>query len=362
MKILIAGGGTGGHLFPALAVAEAFKKRDPGNQIVFAGSRRGLESKFVAREGYELRTIDAGALKGKGVMGKLRSLAAIPNGLWQSWSLLRSVRPALVLGVGGYASGPVVLAAWAAGYRTAIHEQNSFAGLSNRILGRFVDRVFISFEGSADHFPRSKTVLTGNPVRKRLQQGSAPSCREEKKDFTLFIFGGSQGAHRLNQAMEESLPSLKDPQGKTRFIHQTGDLDYDYVRAYYEREGVKAEIHRFIHDMDQAYAAADLILCRAGATTLFELMAVGKAAILVPYPHAANDHQTLNAKALVEAGAALMVADKDMNGQVLSRMVRELKDDPERLKKMGERAAVLAQPRAAEKIVELCYSMVKDES
>jgi UDP-N-acetylglucosamine--N-acetylmuramyl-(pentapeptide) pyrophosphoryl-undecaprenol N-acetylglucosamine transferase len=256
----------------------------------------------------------------------------------------------------------VVLAAWAAGYRTAIHEQNSFAGLSNRILGRFVDRVFISFEGSAAHFPRSKTVLTGNPVRKRLQQGSAPSRREEKKDFTLFIFGGSQGAHRLNQAMEESLPNLKDLRGKMRIIHQTGDLDYDHVRAYYEGEGVRAEVHRFIHDMDQAYAAADLILCRAGATTLFELMAVGKAAILVPYPHAANDHQTLNAKALVEAGAALMVADKDMNGQVLSRLVRELKDDPERLKKMGERAAALAQPRAAEKIVELCYSMVKDES
>jgi UDP-N-acetylglucosamine--N-acetylmuramyl-(pentapeptide) pyrophosphoryl-undecaprenol N-acetylglucosamine transferase len=362
MKILIAGGGTGGHLFPALAVAEAFKERDRSNRIVFAGSRRGLEAKVVAREGYELKTIDAGALKGKGVRGKLRSLAAIPNSLWQSWMLLRSVRPELVLGVGGYASGPVVLAAWAAGYKTAIHEQNSFAGLSNRILGRFVDRVFISFEGSAAHFPRSKTVLTGNPVRRRLRRGSAASLQGEKREFTLFIFGGSQGAHRLNQAMEESLSGLKDLRGKMRIIHQTGDLDYDYVRGYYEREGVTAEVHRFIHDMEQAYAAADLILCRAGATTLFELMAVGKAAILVPYPYAANDHQTLNAKALAEAGAAVTVADGDLSGQVLSRMVRELKDSPERLKKMGERAAVLAQPRAAEKIVDLCYSMVKDES
>jgi UDP-N-acetylglucosamine--N-acetylmuramyl-(pentapeptide) pyrophosphoryl-undecaprenol N-acetylglucosamine transferase len=362
MKILIAGGGTGGHLFPALAVAEAFKERDRSNQVVFVGSRRGLESKFVAREGYELKTIDAGALKGKGLVEKLKSLMAIPSGLWQSWTLLRSFRPELVLGVGGYASGPVVLAAWAAGYKTAIHEQNSFAGLSNRILGRFVDRVFISFEDSAAHFPRPKTVLTGNPVRNRLRQGSAASLRGEKKEFTLFIFGGSQGAHRLNQAMEEGLPDLKGLTGKMGIIHQTGDLDYEYVRGYYEREGVAAEVHRFIHDMDRAYAAADLILCRAGATTLFELMAVGKAAILVPYPHAANDHQTLNAKALVEAGAAFLVADGDLSGQVLSRMVRELKDDPERLKKMGERAAVLAQPRAAEKIVDLCYSMVKDES
>ena len=358
----MAGGGTGGHLFPALAVAEALRERDPANRVVFVGSRRGLESRFVAREGYELQMIDAGALKGRGLMGKARSLAALPRSLVQSWNLLRSVRPDMVLGVGGYASGPVVLAAWAGGYRTAIHEQNTFPGLSNRILGRFVDRVFISFAVSAAHFPRGKTILTGNPVRKRLQQAGAGSRREEGKDFTLFIFGGSQGAHRLNQAMEESLPGLGDLKGEISIIHQTGDLDYEYVRGYYEREGVKAEVHRFIHDMDRAYAEADLILCRAGATTLFELMAVGKPAILVPYPHAANDHQTLNARALVEAGAALRVADGELNGRVLSGLVRELKADPKRLKKMGGRAAGLAQPGAAEKIVDLCYSLVNDES
>jgi UDP-N-acetylglucosamine--N-acetylmuramyl-(pentapeptide) pyrophosphoryl-undecaprenol N-acetylglucosamine transferase len=246
------------------------------------------------------------------------------------------------------------------GYKTAIHEQNSFAGLSNRILGKFVDRVFISFEGSAGQFPRGKTVLTGNPVRKRLRAGASP--RGEKGDFTLFIFGGSQGAHRLNQAMEEALPMLKGPGEKMRLIHQTGDRDYDYVRRTYEREGVPAEVHRFIHDMDRAYAAADLVLCRAGATTLFELMAVGKAAILVPYPYAANDHQAMNARALVEAGAALMVADGDLTGPVLARMVRELRDNPEGLKTMGGRAALLARPRAAEMIVDLCYAMVSDES
>ncbi len=343
-------------------MAEAFQERDRSNRVVFVGSRRGLESKFVAREGFELKTIDAGALKGKGIGGKLKSLAAVPKSLWQSWAVLRSVRPDLVLGVGGYASGPVVLAAWAAGYKTAIHEQNSFAGLSNRILGKFVDRVFISFEDSAGQFPPPKTVLTGNPVRKRFRPGAAVSSPGTTKPFTLFIFGGSQGAHRLNLAMEESLAGLKDLAGKMRIIHQTGDLDYDYVRGYYEREGVTAEVHRFIFDMDQAYAAADLVLCRAGATTLFELMAVGKAAILVPYPYAANDHQTLNARALVEAGAALTVADGDLNGQVLSRMVRELMGSPEKLKQMGGRAAGLAQPRAAEKIVDLCYSMVRDES
>jgi UDP-N-acetylglucosamine--N-acetylmuramyl-(pentapeptide) pyrophosphoryl-undecaprenol N-acetylglucosamine transferase len=361
MKVLIAGGGTGGHLFPALAVAEAFRERDPETQIVFVGSRKGLEASLVARQGYELKAIEVAAWKGKGVVGKLGSLLAIPKSLCQSWRLLRSVQPGLVLGVGGYASGPVVLAAWAMGFRTAIHEQNSFPGLSNRILGRFVDRVFISFEDSGAHFPRRNTALTGNPVRKKLRRASGASQDQGEKDFTLFIFGGSQGAHRLNQAMEESLPHLRDLKGKMRIIHQTGDLDYDYVRTFYQKEGVAAEVHRFVHDMEQAYRVADLILCRAGATTLFELMAMGKAAILVPYPYAANDHQTLNAKALVNAGAALMVANADLNGEVLSRLVRKLKEDPERRKRMGERAAALAQPGAAEKIVDLCYRMVENE-
>jgi UDP-N-acetylglucosamine--N-acetylmuramyl-(pentapeptide) pyrophosphoryl-undecaprenol N-acetylglucosamine transferase len=251
--------------------------------------------------------------------------------------------------------------AWASGYKTAIHEQNAFPGLSNRILGKVVDRVFLSFESSARHFPQSKTVLTGNPVRKRIRQGRlAPAQRAEEK-FTLFIFGGSQGAHHINQAMGESLAHLGDLKSRMRIIHQTGDRDYDEVRQAYEREGVEAEVQRFIQDMDRAYGAADLVLCRAGATTLFELMALGKPAILVPYPYAANDHQTLNAKTLVEAGAALMVADGDLNGLNLSRTLRQLREDREKLKKIGERAVSLAQPRAAEKIVDLCYEMVRDE-
>ncbi|NWF56279.1 MAG: UDP-N-acetylglucosamine--N-acetylmuramyl-(pentapeptide) pyrophosphoryl-undecaprenol N-acetylglucosamine transferase, partial [Syntrophaceae bacterium] len=260
MKVLIAGGGTGGHLFPALAVAEALRERDPATQVVFAGSRKGLEASLVARKGYELKAIEATALKGKGVGGKLASLLTVPQGLWQSGKLLRAVQPALVLGMGGYASGPVVLTAWAMGFRTAIHEQNSFPGLSNRILGRFVDRVFISFEGSGSHFPREKTVLTGNPVRKELLGPKGTSRDGGEKEFTLFIFGGSQGAHRLNQAMEESLPHLGDLKAKMRIIHQTGDRDYDSVRAFYEREHANAEVHRFIHDMERAYRAADLIL------------------------------------------------------------------------------------------------------
>ena len=189
---MIAAGGTGGHLFPALAVAEAFRERDPASEIIFVGSRRGLESSVLAREGYELKTVEAAALKGKRLGGKLVSLTAVPRSLSQSGALLRSFHPSLVLGFGGYASGPVLLTAWAAGYKTAIHEQNVFPGLSNRILGQVVDRVFLSFERSARHFPSSRTRLTGNPVRRSIRQGKRAAPPEGEGKFTLFVFGGSQ--------------------------------------------------------------------------------------------------------------------------------------------------------------------------
>jgi len=352
MKILIAGGGTGGHLFPGLALAEAFKERDPRNEILFVGSRRGLEGSLVEKEGYALKTIDLASLKGKNWFQKIRALFVVPRSLIQAAGVLRAFRPEWVVGVGGYASGPVVLAAWALGYKTFLQEQNVFPGLSNRILGRFVDRAFISFAESAGHFPAGKAVLTGNPVRRRIRAGKGETAPHP---FTLLIFGGSQGAHRLNQVMGTTLPLLKDLQGKIRIIHQTGEKDFPEVREAYQREGFEAEVSPFIYDMDRVYGLADLVLCRAGATTLFELMALGKPAILVPYPHAANDHQTLNAESLVKAGAALRVADGELSPAIVNRHLRELAADPLRLKKMSERASALARPEAAGKIVNLCY-------
>ena len=339
-------------------MAEAFKDREPGNEILFVGSRRGLEASIVAREGYALKTIEGGRVKGKPVWGKLRSLMAVPKSLLQSGSLLRSFKPDIVLGVGGYASGPVVLTAWAMGYPTAIHEQNIFPGLSNRILGRFVDRIFISFADSSRHFSRGKTLLTGNPVRGMIRSPGFLQERKPGAKFTLLIFGGSQGAHHLNQAVEEALIYLREWKERLHIIHQTGEKDYREVQEAYRREEFTAEVYPFIHAMDRAYALADLVLCRAGATTLFELMTTGLPAILVPYPYAANDHQTLNAKTLVDAGAAVLVANGDLTGVHLSRILKELIEDPPRLKKMGERAAALAQPDAAQKIVTLCYEMV----
>lgn len=352
MKILIAGGGTGGHLFPALALAEAFKERDPQSEVLFVGSRRGLEGSLVEKEGFPLKTIDLASLKGKDWLGKIRALFVVPRSLVQAAGVLRGFRPDFVLGVGGYASGPVVLAAWVLGYKTFLQEQNVFPGLSNRILGRFVDRAFISFAESAGHFPKGKAVLTGNPVRRRLRAGIGSAA---SGPFTLLIFGGSQGAHRLNQTMAAALPLLRDLKGKIRFIHQTGEKDFSEVRGAYEREGFEAEVRPFIHDMERVYGLADLVLCRAGATTLFELMALGKPAILVPYPFAANDHQTLNAESLVKAGAAQRVADGELSPETVERLLRELAADPLRLKKMGERALALARPEAAREIVNLCY-------
>lgn len=308
----------------------------------------------MEKEGYALRTLDLASLKGQGWFKKIRALFGVPRSLVQAGGVLRSFGPDFVLGVGGYASGPVVLAAWALGYRTFLQEQNVFPGLSNRLLGRFVDRAFISFAESAGHFPEGKAVLTGNPVRRRL--------RAERKaagagPFTLLVFGGSQGAHRLNQTMTAALPLLRDMKGNLRFIHQTGEKDFPEVRAAYEREGFAAEVRPFIHDMERVYGLADLVLCRAGATTLFELMALGKPAILVPYPFAANDHQTLNAESLVKAGAALRIPDGELTPEIVDLRLRELAADPLRLMEMGERALALARPEAARDIVNLCYEI-----
>jgi UDP-N-acetylglucosamine--N-acetylmuramyl-(pentapeptide) pyrophosphoryl-undecaprenol N-acetylglucosamine transferase len=339
-------------LFPALALAEAFKERDPGNEILFVGSRRGLEGSLVEKEGFPLRTIDLASLKGKSWLQKIRALFGVPRSLYQAAGVLRAFRPDRVVGVGGYASGPVVLAAWALGYKTFLQEQNVFPGLSNRILGRFVDRAFISFAESAGHFPAGKAVLTGNPVRRRIRGGKRAA---PPHPFTLLVFGGSQGAHRLNRVMAEALPLLRDLKGEIRFVHQTGEKDFAEVREAYEREGFEAEVSPFIHDMERVYGLADLVLCRAGATTLFELMAQGKPAILVPYPYAANDHQTLNAESLVKAGAAIRVADGELSPAIVNRRLRELAADPLRLKKMGEQALALARPDAAREIVNHCY-------
>lgn len=313
----------------------------------------------MGKLGFALKTIEVVSLVGQPWGKKIRSLLTICKSLGQSWQLLRSFQPDLVLGMGGYTSGPVVLAAWAMGKRTAIHEQNVIPGLSNKILSKVVDRVFISFPESVHFFPRQKTFCTGNPVRQRFRTPLPLGAGENKGRFTIFLFGGSQGAHRLNKSMAEALTLLNDLREKIHIIHQTGSQDYQQMKEIYGQQGWGAEIYSFLEDIERAYARADLVICRAGASTLFELMAMGKPAILVPFPFAANDHQTLNARTLVKAGAAFLVADREFSGVFLSNLLKKLINDPRPLKEMGKRAASLAKLAAAQNIVEHCYELVR---
>jgi UDP-N-acetylglucosamine--N-acetylmuramyl-(pentapeptide) pyrophosphoryl-undecaprenol N-acetylglucosamine transferase len=352
VRVIIAGGGTGGHLFPGLAVAQEFKKRDAMTEILFVGTAQGIETRAVPAAGFPLELIPVRGLKGRGVRGLLQGLYGIPASFLRSLKILRRFRPDCVLGVGGYASGPLLLAAKTRGIRSAVMEQNLRPGLTNQMLGKIADRVFTAYEGSAKFFPRGRVVETGNPVRWR----KLPVVATDEK-FTLFIFGGSQGARRVNQATVEMLKQLRDMQSSLKVVHQTGALDFEAVRAAYGDLPFEAEVVPFIDRMDLVYARADLVVCRAGAATIAELTVFGKPAVLIPYPYAAYDHQRLNAEALVERGAAEMILDRELDGEKLAARVQALYADRARLAAMAEAAKRLGRPEAAERIVDECYAL-----
>ncbi|MDD5475858.1 MAG: undecaprenyldiphospho-muramoylpentapeptide beta-N-acetylglucosaminyltransferase [Syntrophales bacterium] len=358
VKIIIAGGGTGGHVFPALALADEFLRCSEGNEVLFVGSERGLEAKIMPERGYNLRTISIAGVKGKGLFGSLRGLARIPRSMVQSWLIIREFRPGLVLGVGGYASGPVVMAAHLMGIKTAIAEQNAAPGLANNILGRFANRIFVSFEETKDWFPIRRVIHTGNPVRYGFVTSAAGEKRDEKL-FTILVFGGSQGASGINRLVLEAVPHLLDLKGCLRIIHQTGEAEGGKVAEFYKESGINAEVHSFIDDMPGAYGLADLLVCRAGATSIAEITAAGKAAILIPYPHAAGDHQVLNARVLVNRGAAEMIEEKNCTGEVLSSRLRDLYGNPEKLRDMEKASKALGNPDAAGKIVDYCLELAE---
>ncbi|HEX9445326.1 MAG TPA: undecaprenyldiphospho-muramoylpentapeptide beta-N-acetylglucosaminyltransferase [Candidatus Binatia bacterium] len=354
MRVIVAGGGTGGHLFPGLAVAHEFKKRDPMTEILFVGTALGIESRAVPAAGFPLETIPVRGLKGRGLTGLAQGAYGIPASIFRSLGILRRFRPDCVVGVGGYASGPLLLAAKLKGIRSAVMEQNLRPGLTNRVLGKIVDRVFTAYEASARWFPRGRVVETGNPVRWR----TLPHVAKDAK-FTLLIFGGSQGARRVNQCAVEMLKNLRDMQSALRVVHQTGAADLEWVRTAYRDLPLEAEVMPFIEKMDEAYARADLVLCRAGAATIAELTVFGKPAILVPYPYAAYDHQRLNAEALRDRGAAEMILDRELDGGRLAALVGALYRDRARLAAMAGAARRLGRPEAAEKIVDACYALVQ---
>lgn len=359
MRIVIAGGGTGGHLFPGIAVAEEFMKRDPQNQVIFIGTQRGIEHRLLGPLGYTLKLIDVEGLKGKGMKALLRGAYRIPKSMWQSRGLLRTFSPDMVIGVGGYASGPAVITAWLMGIPTAIAEQNALAGNTNRILGKFVDRVFLTYERSREHFSARKVAVTGNPVRAAFVAGLDRN-RDNKTGLRILIFGGSQGAAAINKTVVAMLPRLEKMKDQVRVVHQTGERDLPMVREAYQRHGVDAEVHPFIVDMVSAYAASDLVICRAGATSLAEITVAGKASILIPFPYAANDHQTLNAQAMVESGAAAMIRESELTAEKLYALVEALLRDDAKLRNMEERSRKLGRPDAAAKIVDVCLGLIQE--
>jgi UDP-N-acetylglucosamine--N-acetylmuramyl-(pentapeptide) pyrophosphoryl-undecaprenol N-acetylglucosamine transferase len=351
MRILIAGGGTGGHLYPGIALAEEFQSRSPNNVITFVGTKKGIEHRIIPAMGYELITISSAGIIGRGFVRKLTGIVQFLRGLVQGLLIIRSAKPNLAIGTGGYASAPVILAACSSGIETAICEQNSIPGLTNRFLGRFAKKVFIAFEECSPFFPRHKTFLTGNPVRKEFIAEPVLSTREGNR-FRILILGGSQGAHSINRAMVDALERLEPLRDKLALIHQTGFQDVGWVAKAYAEKRFQAETHAFITEMASTYAQADIVISRAGALTLTESLICGKPSVLIPYPHAAYNHQMGNAKRLVDQGAARIILEKDLTGIGLGETILDLYAHPEKREEMGQKARSLAKPEAAKLIVD----------
>jgi UDP-N-acetylglucosamine--N-acetylmuramyl-(pentapeptide) pyrophosphoryl-undecaprenol N-acetylglucosamine transferase len=354
MRILFAGGGTGGHLFPGVAVAREFQRRDRRNQILFVGTQRGIEFRTLSKEGFNLETLPIRGLKGRGIRGLIDAAYGVPLSLIGAFGIVRRFHPDRIIGLGGYASGPMLLAGKIAGVRCAIMEQNLRPGFTNKLLGRWVDVVFTAYAESAEFFRGARVVESGNPVRWQ----KLPTVQPREK-FSLLVFGGSLGARRINFAAIEALKQLTDFKNELFVTHQTGELDYTAVREAYSALPFEAEIAPFINAMDEAYAQADLLLCRSGATTVAELTAFGKAAILVPYPYAIYDHQRGNAQALKDRGAADMILDQELTGEILAARIRGYISDRARIDRMAAAARLMGRPDAAARIVDECCALTQ---
>jgi len=346
-KIVITTGGTGGHIFPALAVAGEVRRRDPACRVLFLGGP-GPEGELARKAGLEFRELPAQGVVGRGLKGLVASTWLV-RGLFKSFAALREFRPQAVIGFGGYAGFCPVLAARLLGIPTAVHEQNSVPGVTNRILGRVARRVFLSFPDQGKAFRASKTRLSGNPVRPEIAAVGQDESRTQGRH--LLVLGGSQGARAVNDAVLAALPLLAA--AKVTLTHQAGPADQDRVRQAYEAAGLPGDwVAGFIEDMAGAYARADLLLCRAGATTVFEAAAAGRPAVLVPFPHATHDHQTVNARALAQAGGGVVLLQRDLNPGLLAGTITGLLDDPVRLRDMGRAARAFSRPEAASAIVD----------
>jgi UDP-N-acetylglucosamine--N-acetylmuramyl-(pentapeptide) pyrophosphoryl-undecaprenol N-acetylglucosamine transferase len=348
-RVIIAGGGTGGHIYPGVAIAQEFMRRDAQSEVIFVGTAKGLETRIVPREGFRLELIEVAALKRVGPQQKLRSLLLLPRSFLAVRSLIKRFKPDVVIGVGGYASGPVGLIAALLGIPTMVAEQNAFPGFTNRVLARFIRAAAVSFE-EAKRFFGGKAEITGNPVRAEFF--SVPA-RKPGGAIRLLITGGSQGARAINEAMIGAWPLLEKEGAHISIVHQTGEADYDRVRAAYAKSSLAAEARPFIERMVAEFAEADLVLCRAGATTVAELAAAGKPAIFVPFPYAADDHQRKNAEAVERAGAGRLIPQSELTPERLAAEILRLARDTQELERMAAASRKLAHRDAAERVVDL---------
>ncbi|MDQ3010689.1 MAG: undecaprenyldiphospho-muramoylpentapeptide beta-N-acetylglucosaminyltransferase [Acidobacteriota bacterium] len=356
LSVIIAGGGTGGHVFPGIAIAQEFKRRNAETRILFVGTARGLETKIVPREGFELKLIAVSALKRVSLYKRIRALLLLPKSFWAVRKLIQQIKPDVVIGVGGYASGPVVLMAALMGVPTLVAEQNAHPGFTNRVLARFVRATAVTFEEARKYFGE-KAQITGNPVRAEFFDVQPKRHLEAGDVIHIFITGGSQGARAINLAMIAALPNLAEEKDRLSITHQTGEHDYDKVRATYLENGWKAEVKPFIEKMIDEFAKADLVIARAGATTVAELAAAGRPALMIPFPFAADDHQRKNAEAVERAGAGRMILQAELTPERLSQELLWLVRDPQQLARMAEASKKLGHPEAAAKVVDLAFKI-----
>jgi UDP-N-acetylglucosamine--N-acetylmuramyl-(pentapeptide) pyrophosphoryl-undecaprenol N-acetylglucosamine transferase len=359
MTVVIAAGGTGGHLYPAVALAREFLRRDATNKILFIGTKRGIEAKVLAHEGFELAFITAKPVMGKGPFEVLKGLLSLPIGLWQARAILRRCGADLVIGVGGYTSPAVLAAALLRGTPRVIVEPNAYPGMANKVVAPFAQRIFLAFESAAHGFDRRKVRVTGTPIRREFvsqddRSSDAPALHSPPR---LLIFGGSQGARAINSAVLEGVSSLVQRVPDVVITHQTGETDYQRVRDGYDRLGVRAEVVPFLYDMPKVLRNADLVVARAGAMTIAELTACGKPAILIPLPTAIYDHQMKNARAMEAAGGAIVIPQAELTGSRLSDSIVDVLSDQGRLGAMSAKSRAMRRIDAGEEIVRECYAL-----
>ncbi len=359
MTIVIAAGGTGGHLYPAVALAREFLRRDPSTAILFVGTTRGVESKVLAHEGFELAYITAKPVMGKRLLEVVRGLLAVPIGLWQSVRILSRCRADLVVGVGGYTSPTMLAAAALKGIPRVILEPNAYPGLANKAVAPFAQRIFLAFESAAASFDRRNIRVVGTPIRQEFLRQAGQRCEARPADRPhLLIFGGSQGAKAINSAVVDGLTSLIKHVPSLTITHQTGEGDLDRVSQAYQRLGINAKVVPFLYDMPLVLQTADLVVARAGAMTIAELTACGKPAILIPLPTAIYDHQMKNARAMEAAGGAMVLPQGELSGDKLSEMIVTILSDSQRLHMMRQKSWDMRRVDAGEVIVRECYSLM----